>query len=601
MQHQKFYQRLILVFNVLTIASFAHAQIGIGTLSPNPSAALDINFNNRGLLIPRVSLSGTSDNATIPQPATSLLVYNTNAAMGGGGGAGFYYNAGTSGAPNWQRIATGTTSGNPWLITGNSGTNPTDNFLGTRDNQPLVFRTNNIPSGRIDPILRSYFFGENAGINNAGLSNVGLGHNALRNNTTRSGLVAIGDSTLYNNGVGATSAGHATFNTAAGSRALRNNTTGSFNTALGARALLSNTSGSNNTAAGADALRQNTTGIRNSALGNGALQSNTTGLGNSAGGYFALNANQTGSFNSAFGVLALEKNTASNNSAIGAEALRNNTTGENNVAAGYLAALSNTTGDNITAVGVQALEGTSDGQGSNLVAVGYKALQTRGEGANNTAVGTEALLGTTGSGNTAVGYRAGLNIQTGSNNTAIGHLTSINPTVSNSTAIGNGATVTVSNTIRLGNANVTSIGGQVAWSVVSDGRVKKDVQQNAPGLDFVLGLRPVSYYIDRQKAVELTMGSLYNAANVGKVEADTERHIGFIAQEVDALIKEKKLSFDVVDRSAENGQVFGLRYSLFVVPLINAVQEQQNQIDLLFQKVEKLKAALEAKTVSTNQ
>jgi hypothetical protein len=596
MELKKIIRQIITCIACIACALIAHAQVGIGTNSPHPSSALDVSFNNRGVLIPRVTLTGVNDNTTIPSPATSLLVYNTNAGMGGGGGAGFYYNAGTSGAPNWQRIASGTSTGNPWAITGNLGTNPTDNFVGTRDNQPLVFKTNNLQSGRLDPIFRSYFFGENAGINNAGFSNVGMGHNALRNNTNRGGLVALGDSTLYNNGSGASSSAHGTFNTAAGSRALRTNTTGSFNTALGARALLSNTSGSNNTAAGADALRQNTTGLRNSALGNGALQANTTGESNTAAGYFALNSNLTGSFNTAFGVYALEKNTASNNAALGTEALRNNTTGANNVGAGYLAAFSNTTGARNTAVGVQALEGTTAGQGSDLVAVGYRALGARGTGENNTAVGAQALEFVTGSGNTGIGYRAGQNIGAGSNNTAVGHLANISSGRTNSAAIGNGATVTASNTIRLGNTSVSSIGGQVAWSVLSDGRVKKDVQQNAPGLDFVLGLRPVSYFIDRQKAVELTMGSLYNAAIVGKMEPDNERHIGFIAQEVDALIKGKNLTFDVVDRSAENGEVFGLRYSLFVVPLINAVQEQQNQIDMLLQKVEKLKIALENKT-----
>jgi len=30
-----------------------------------------------------------------------------------------------------------------WNITGNSGTNPSNNFIGTTDNQPLIFKTNN--------------------------------------------------------------------------------------------------------------------------------------------------------------------------------------------------------------------------------------------------------------------------------------------------------------------------------------------------------------------------------------------------------------------------------------------------------------------------
>ncbi|WP_300686636.1 hypothetical protein [Chryseobacterium sp.] len=38
-----------------------------------------------------------------------------------------------------------------WNITGNSGTNPSNNFIGTTDNQPLVFKANNNPSLRILP------------------------------------------------------------------------------------------------------------------------------------------------------------------------------------------------------------------------------------------------------------------------------------------------------------------------------------------------------------------------------------------------------------------------------------------------------------------
>jgi hypothetical protein len=36
-----------------------------------------------------------------------------------------------------------------WLLIGNSGTNPSTNFIGTKDNQPLVFRINNTERMRI--------------------------------------------------------------------------------------------------------------------------------------------------------------------------------------------------------------------------------------------------------------------------------------------------------------------------------------------------------------------------------------------------------------------------------------------------------------------
>ncbi|MDO7873826.1 hypothetical protein Q5H93_03710 [Hymenobacter sp. ASUV-10] len=69
--------------------------VGIGTTVPDVSAALDIVSSDKGLLLPRVA-----DATSIATPATGLLVFQT------GGTPGFYYNAGTPAAPNWQQIAT---------------------------------------------------------------------------------------------------------------------------------------------------------------------------------------------------------------------------------------------------------------------------------------------------------------------------------------------------------------------------------------------------------------------------------------------------------------------------------------------------------------
>jgi len=62
--------------------------------SPHSSAMLDISSTSKGLLIPRVSLLSTSDVSTIQSPATSLLVFNTNAGMTGGE-VGYWYWDGT--------------------------------------------------------------------------------------------------------------------------------------------------------------------------------------------------------------------------------------------------------------------------------------------------------------------------------------------------------------------------------------------------------------------------------------------------------------------------------------------------------------------------
>jgi hypothetical protein len=73
-----------------------------------------------------------------------LLVYNTG--TGGLSPAGYYYNAGTPSAPNWVKLQI---SREGWLLTGNAGTDPTINFLGTTDGNDLVIRTNNTERMRV--------------------------------------------------------------------------------------------------------------------------------------------------------------------------------------------------------------------------------------------------------------------------------------------------------------------------------------------------------------------------------------------------------------------------------------------------------------------
>ena len=63
----------------------------------------------------------------------------------GGSGAGIYYWDGTQ----WNFIANTTITGNYWSLTGNSGTSPSSNFIGTTDAKDFVARTNNIERMRI--------------------------------------------------------------------------------------------------------------------------------------------------------------------------------------------------------------------------------------------------------------------------------------------------------------------------------------------------------------------------------------------------------------------------------------------------------------------
>lgn len=88
---------IYIILPVWFLGGKALAQIGAVNNSPDKTAILDLRMSslgtaidNKGLLIPQVSLVAlTSISPIVVTPATSLLVYNTNAAIIGG--KGYYY------------------------------------------------------------------------------------------------------------------------------------------------------------------------------------------------------------------------------------------------------------------------------------------------------------------------------------------------------------------------------------------------------------------------------------------------------------------------------------------------------------------------------
>ena len=79
-----------------------NGNVGLGT-APNSAAALDITATNKGVLLPRVALTGSKDATTIPTPPTGLLVFNT--ASTSDVVPGFYFNVGTAASPFWSSKA----------------------------------------------------------------------------------------------------------------------------------------------------------------------------------------------------------------------------------------------------------------------------------------------------------------------------------------------------------------------------------------------------------------------------------------------------------------------------------------------------------------
>ena len=126
------------MFISLLLSHYLFSQgVGIGTITPDSSAVLDITNTAKGLLVPRMST--TSINA-IKVPAKGLLVYDSLINQ-------FKVNIGNNTTPNFQPIG----PGNAWNLIGNNGINPANQFIGNIDNQPLHFRINNIPAGELHP------------------------------------------------------------------------------------------------------------------------------------------------------------------------------------------------------------------------------------------------------------------------------------------------------------------------------------------------------------------------------------------------------------------------------------------------------------------
>ena len=236
---------------------------------------------------------------------------------------------------------------NAWSITGNAATNAAVNFIGTLDEEDVVFKRNNIRAGFL------------------AASNTSFGYFALNPISTGVNNTANGSYALFANTTGFS-------NTGTGFNALSSNTTGSRNTAHGHNSLDVNNVGNNNTANGFAALRNNSSGNDNTAVGHTALNVNTIGYGNTAIGRSSLLFNDVGHSNTAVGSTSLERNYADRNTGIGCAALRFNTTGTENTAIGDSALVNLTSGDNNTAIGYGA--SVANATGSNKVRIGNTAV-----------------------------------------------------------------------------------------------------------------------------------------------------------------------------------------------------------------------------------
>jgi hypothetical protein len=165
-----------ILFLSILVGAAVHAQIGIGTTSPNPSSLLELQSSSKGLLIPRVSLLSTS--------ATSLLVYNTSSINDIV--PGFYYWDSV-----WKSFKTTSipSSGPYWSVGGN--TSSSAEFMGSVNYSPLQFKVNNNLFAKFHPTGGMVLgYGASANDNNS----IAIGSNA--NASAANQATAIGPSSV---------------------------------------------------------------------------------------------------------------------------------------------------------------------------------------------------------------------------------------------------------------------------------------------------------------------------------------------------------------------------------------------------------------------
>jgi len=360
------------------------------------------------------------------------------------------------------------------------------------------------------------FFGFEAGRNNnSGANNSYFGKDAGRSNNTGNDNAFFGNNAGQSNTTGGS-------NSFFGKDAGQDNTTATGNSFFGALAGSSNTIGANNSFFGFESGKLTEDAFNNSFFGNEAGESNIIGLNNSFFGFTAGKLN-TGSRNSFFGSGAGQVSTGGfHNSFFGGQAGGGNTTGDDNAFFGLDSGITNTTGSNNSAFGTFANVGAN-----NLI--------------NATAIGAKAFVSSSNS--LVLGQINGVNGATANTNVGIGTTAPLDKLHVNG----------IIRVINLGAAGSTSLcrnANEQISTCSSSLRYKTEISPFSSGLNLVNRLRPITF----------------NWKKGGM------RDLGLGAEDV-AAVEPLLVTYN------EKGEVQGVKYDRMAIVLLNAVKEQQVQIE----------------------
>ena len=387
----------------------------------DPSAMLDVSSSNKGLLIPRMTL--TQRNA-IASPAEGLLVYVTDDNS-------FYYYNNTA----WKKITID------------------DNQLWQLSGSDAYFSTGKVGIGTNNPVVELDIEG-GVNIGNTADSTAGNirwnGQNFEGYNGT---AWVVLDNKWKDNGGGTVILDSPVELT--GSFTVKNSTSDLFKISDNGGFVLGKDAGTSYTASSGVIIGENAgqsvvNGYRSVFIGADAGKLTTSESANSFIGYTSGAANTTGISNTFLGGYAGSANTTGNNNTyLGGSSGQLSTTASNNTFVGAASGTNNVTGDQNTYMGASAGSGATS---SGNTFMGYSA-GTTASGGSNTAIGSEASksittatrttsLGywsgksmTTGSYNTLIGSRAGEGTTTGTNNTFLGYLAGYNNQTGNNNIV----------------------------------------------------------------------------------------------------------------------------------------------------------------------
>ena len=589
----------LLIFLCMVAASHTQS-VGIGTTSPHASAQIDVSSTTKGILVPRMT---SAQRGAIAAPAQGLLVYDTDTNS-------FWYHNGTI----WTNLA-GNGSGVFTVTNGavhNTGSIATDHF---------IFGRTSLPPNDQDVIESMFFFNKNKAAFRAGYASaknwsddsIGLNSIALGSGVraTKGSSVAIGNAARatgnYSVAMGSGVVASGENSVAFGSQPTLASGTYAFAAGGGAKAY-----GQNSTALGYGVAEATNSFAANTSTAKGiygaAFGNNSIAQGNSA---FAAGARSAANGDYAV-ALGYE------NSSIGSQSV---SIGEGNLAIGNksvaLGAGNIAQGNNSVAMG-----GSSESMGFGSIAGGVFA---RSVGNYSLAFGLSNVARAYGS--MVVGmYNDTFPSANPNSNTStdpvfiVGNGTAHNSRNNAMTILKNGRVgigvdnpghpLDLNGRMRLrhnGNSsgiwynkddNATAVfaglktntqwgvygsswqfyfdvadgqayksSGSTAWIVASDERLKENIHPYSDGLNQVMQINPVWFNYKKESGYE-----------------SSKPYVGVLAQEV-----KETAPYMVGEFEKDGQQMLNLDNTAMTYMLVNAIKEQQAQIETLKKELAKLK------------